>query len=223
MRKAIGYIRVSTEQQAEQGVSIETQQAKIEAWCELNEYELTGIYDDAGISGLCMKNSPQLQAALSAVKKDKAPLVYSFSRLASSSDDLIATAKQLGKRGADLVSISERIDTTGAAGKMLFRILAVLPEFERDLVSERTTAALAHKKATMQKYAPVPFGYKEVEGRLEVVHEEAQVVSEILNMRGSGHTLAAIAETMNSRGIPGKRGGTWYPSTVKYLIERQAA
>lgn len=223
MRKAIGYIRVSTEQQAEQGVSIETQQAKIEAWCELNEYELTGIYDDAGISGMSMKNRPQLQAALAAVKKDMALVVYSFSRLARSSDDLIATAKQLEKRGADLVSISERIDTTGAAGKMLFRILAVLAEFERDLVSERTTAALAHKKATMQKYAPVPFGYKEVEGRLEVVHEEAQLVSEILNMRESGHTLAAIAETMNSRGIPGKRGGTWYPSTVKYLIERQAA
>lgn len=223
MRKAIGYIRVSTEQQAEQGVSIETQQAKIEAWCELNEYELTGIYDDAGISGMSMKNRPQLQAALAAVKKDMALVVYSFSRLARSSDDLIATAKQLEKRGADLVSISERIDTTGAAGKMLFRILAVLAEFERDLVSERTTAALAHKKATMQKYAPVPFGYKEVEGRLEVVHEEAQVVSEILNMREAGHTLAAIAETMNSRGIPGKRGGTWYPSTVKYLIERQAA
>jgi site-specific DNA recombinase len=136
---------------------------------------------------------------------------------------MLVIADLLERRGADLVSLTEKIDTTSAAGKMVFKMLAVLNEFERDLVSERTKAALAHKKANGEKYASVPFGFKEIEGRLVEVEQEARVVAEILSMREQGHTLRAIAENMNTRGIEGKRGGKWYASTVRYLIHRQAA
>ena len=223
MRKAIGYIRVSTEQQAGAGVSLEAQRSKIESWCKANDYELVAVMDDAGISGTSMEKRVGLQKALKAMKRDMALVVYSLSRLARSTKDTLGISEELSKRGADLVSLSERIDTTGAAGKMLFRVLAVMAEFERDVVSERTTVALAHKKAMGEKYAPVPFGFREVEGRLVKVEKEARVVSEILKQREAGRTLAEIAEGLNGRGIQGKRGGRWYPSTVRYLIQRQAA
>ena len=221
--KAIGYIRVSTQGQADDGVSLEAQKAKIEAWCLANDYSLVDMFVDAGISGAAMGNREGLQAALDAVGKNVALVAYSMSRLSRSTKDMLEIADQLERRGADLVSLTEKIDTTSAAGKMVFRMLAVLSEFERDLVSERTKAALAHKKANGEKYACVPFGFQEIEGRLEEVEQEARVVAEILSMREQGHTLRAIAEEMNTRGIEGKRGGRWYASTVRYLIQRQAA
>jgi site-specific DNA recombinase len=221
--QAIGYIRVSTQGQADDGVSLEAQKAKIEAWCLANDYSLVDMFVDAGISGKAMQNREGLQAALDVVGKDVALVAYSMSRLSRSTKDMLVIADLLERRGADLVSLTEKIDTTSAAGKMVFKMLAVLNEFERDLVSERTKAALAHKKANGEKYASVPFGFKEIEGRLVEVEQEARVVAEILSMREQGHTLRAIAENMNTRGIEGKRGGQWYASTIRYLIHRQAA
>ena len=223
MKKAIGYIRVSTEQQATEGVSLEAQRAKIESWCVANDCELVAVEVDAGISGKSMGKRPGLLKALGNMKRDMVLVVYSLSRLARSTKDTLAIAERLEKAGADLVSLSEKIDTTGAAGKMMFRMLAVLAEFERDVISERTTAALAHKKQSGEKYAPVPFGFREVEGRLVTVESEALVVARILRDRQAGRTLVEIAEALNTKGIAGKRGGRWYASTVRYLIQRQAA
>ena len=126
MKQAIGYIRVSTERQADEGVSLDAQKAKITAWCAANDYELVDVQVDAGISGKSMGKRQGLQRALSSIKRDMALVVYSLSRLARSTKDTIAISEQLNKDGADLVSLSEKIDTTGAAGKMMFRMLAVL-------------------------------------------------------------------------------------------------
>ncbi|WP_396179955.1 recombinase family protein, partial [Flavobacterium sp.] len=152
MKQAIGYIRVSTEQQASEGVSLEAQRTKIDAWCATNGYELVQVYVDAGISGKRMDTRKELQKALAALKKDSALVCYSLSRLARSTKDALTIGEIVAKKKADMVSLSEQIDTTTAAGKMMFQMLAVLAEFERNLVAERTTNALQHKKATGQKY-----------------------------------------------------------------------
>ena len=220
--KAVGYIRVSTQGQAEEGDSLEAQRAKIEAWCLVNDYELTAIHEDAGISGT-KANREGLQEAIQAAGKGAALVVYSLSRLTRNTRHMLHLSEQLEKQGTDLVSLTEKIDTTTATGKMVFRMLAVLNEFERDQISDRTKEVLRYKKAKGEKYAPVPFGYKEVNGRLVEVQREANIVAEILELREQGHTLAGIADTLNTRGIEGKRGGKWYASTVSYLIKRQAA
>lgn len=223
MQKAIGYIRVSTQGQTDDGISLEVQQAKIEAWCTANDYTLESVFVDAGISGKAMANRNGLQDALDAVTKGTCLVAYSLSRLSRSTQDMLGIAASIEAKGADLASLTEKIDTTSAAGKMVFRMLAVLSEFERDLVSERTKAALAHKKSIGEKYAPVPFGFQEIEGRLVAVKAETNLVAEIMKRRESGHTLRAIANDLNQRGISGKNGGQWHASTVRYLIQRQAA
>ena len=137
-QRAIGYVRVSTAGQAADGVSMDAQKGRIRAWCDANGYALTDTFTDAGISGKRADNRPGLRRALDAACKCRAALVvYSLSRLARSTRDAIEIAERLDKAGADLVSLTERIDTTTAAGKMVFRMLAVLAEFERDLVSEQ--------------------------------------------------------------------------------------
>jgi len=221
MKQAIGYIRVSTEQQASEGVSLDAQRAKIAAWCEVNEYELVGIEIDAGISGKSMKKRQGLQKALAAMRKDMALVVYSLSRLARSTKDTLAISESLSRSRSDLVSVTEKIDTTTAAGKMFFTMLAVWAEFEANTISERTRAAMAHKKASSEVYSPIPFGFKAVEGKLERVEAEADIVAEVKQRRAAGETLQTIADNLNSRGIKGKRGGLWYPYSIKYLIERK--
>ena len=223
MQQAIGYIRVSTQGQADEGVSLEAQRAKIEAWCELNDYELVALFEDAGISGGSMKGREGLHAALKAARPGMALVTYSISRLARSTRDMLEISDELTRRGADLVSLSERIDTTTASGRMVFRMLAVLAEFEREQIGERTKMALRHKKAQGMVYAATPFGFEAVDGRLVEDEDEAAIVGEILSMRAAGQSLANIADDLNERGVEGKRGGRWHPSTVRYLIQRQAA
>ena len=223
MRKAIGYIRVSTEQQVDEGVSLEAQKAKIVAWCKANDYDLANVFMDAGISGKSMDKRTGLADALKAVKKDMVLVVYSLSRLARSTQDTLSIADGINKAGADLVSLTERIDTTGAMGKMMFHLMAAFNQLERDVTSERTKAALQHKKAKGEKYSTTPFGYEAIEGRLIEVKAEAQIVANIMQQRQSGSTLVEIATHLNASGIQGKKGGKWHASTVRYLINRQAA
>lgn len=223
MKQAIGYIRVSTEKQADKGVSLEAQQAKIEHWCKANGYELLKVYVDAGISGKRMDTRKELLAALASLKKGMALVSYSLSRLARSTKDLIEISELVAKKKGDLVSLSESIDTTTAAGKMMFQMLAVLSEFERNLTAERTSGALQHKKATGQKYTnQTPYGFEAIEGRLVQVQQEAEVVAEIQSARAGGSTLQAIADSLNGRGIPTKTGKLWAPATIHLLLKRTA-
>ena len=223
MQKVIGYIRVSTTGQAEEGVSLEAQKAKIAAWCSLNDGELAALFEDAGISGGGMAKRDGLQDALKATNKGMALVTYSISRLARNTRDMLDIAERLEKKSADLVSLSERIDTTTASGRMVFRMLAVLAEFEREQIGERTRMALAHKKANGDVYAATPFGFDAIAGRLVEVKRESAIIADILKMREAGASLADIANNLNASGIEGKRGGKWFPSTVRYLIQRQAA
>lgn len=220
IKQAIGYIRVSTDKQVTEGVSLEAQEAKIRAWADLNDYELVGIYSDEGISGSSMTKRDGLKAALKEVKSGMALVAYSLSRLSRSVEDTLAISRQLDKIGADMVSLSEKIDTTGAAGRMIFNMLAVLAQFERDQIAERTQSALRHKKATGKVYSPTPYGFEAINGELIKVAAEADVVAEIVEARKSGQTLQQIADGLNAQGIPTKMGKAWQPATIHLLLKR---
>ena len=222
-KQAIGYIRVSSAQQAQEGVSLEAQQAKIEQWCSANGYELVNVFKDEGISGKRMDTRPGLQDALASVKKGNAFVFYSMSRVARSTKDMLAIGELITKKKADMVSLIENIDTTSASGKMMFQMLAVLAEFERNLGGERTANVLQNKKANNQKYCnKTPYGFKRVDDRLEQVKQEVMVVAEIQQARAKGQTLQSIADGLNSRGIPTKTNKQWQPATIHLLLQRTA-
>jgi len=217
--KVIGYVRVSTEEQAREGISLEAQKHKITAWAEALDGELLFIAEDAGISGKLIRNRDGLRRAMEATCAEKAVLVvYSLSRLSRSTRDTLMVADRLDKAGADLVSLSERIDTTTAAGKMVFRMLAVLNEFERDQISERTSAILQHKKAKGEVYSPIPYGFKRDGDKLVPCESEQRVIGDIISKKRRGMSLRAIAANLNMAGIPAKRGGIWYASTISFIL-----
>jgi site-specific DNA recombinase len=223
--KAIGYIRVSTTGQAEDGVSLDAQEAKVRSWADLNNADEVVIFRDEGISGKRSDNRPGLQAALDMVGKGDALIVYSLSRLSRSTKDALILAEVLQKKEADLVSLSEKIDTTTAAGKMVFRMLAVLSEFERDQISDRTRFALAHKKANMEKTGgDLPYGYDLQEGHLVRNKYEQKAIRLIRDLRLKGYTLKSICLELEKEGYRTRRGkSNWQPKTISRLIERAAA
>jgi site-specific DNA recombinase len=222
-KQAIGYIRVSTERQASEGASLEAQQAKIEQWCLANGYELVNVFKDEGISGKRMDTRQGLRDALASIKKGNAFVFYSMSRVARSTKDMLSIGDLITKKRADMVSVIEDFDTTSASGKLMFQMLAVLAEFERNLVGERTATVLQNKKTNGQVYTnQTPYGFKAVNGRLEQVKQEVKVVAEIQQARAKGQTLQSIADSLNSRGIPTKTNKQWQPATIHLLLQRSA-
>ena len=223
--RAIGYIRVSTQGQAEDGVSMDAQEAKVRAWAELNGGAEVVIFRDEGISGSRSDNREGLQAALGAVDRGDALVVYSLSRLSRSTKETLAISEALQKQGADLVSLSEKIDTTTAAGKMVFRMLAVLSEFERDQISDRTKAALQYKKQNGEKTGgDVPFGYRARSGKLYAHAGEQGALRLILDLHGKGTSLRGICRILEAQGVTRKHGSrSWHPQTVADILKRETS
>jgi len=219
MQEAIIYIRVSTSQQAIEGVSLEAQEAKGRAWCELNDYSVKAVHIDAGISGKRADNRPALQDALNDCDAGNALIVYSLSRLARSTKDTINISERLSSIGADLVSISEKIDTTSAAGKMVFRMLAVMAEFESDQISERTKMGMSHKKAKGERVGSVPYGKKLTKCGKCLTDDSAEQKNIILikSLHGNGLSLNKIAKHLNCSDYK-PRGVKWYAQTIKNII-----
>jgi site-specific DNA recombinase len=221
MATAIGYIRVSTEGQAVDSVSLDAQRAKIEAWCLLNDYELSAVHVDAGISGKSADNRPGLQAALTDCREGSALVVYSLSRLSRSIRDTLDLSDKLAKAGADLVSLSEKIDTTSAAGKMVFRLLAVMNEFERDQISERTTAALQYKKSKGEKTGgAIPYGHDLDANGVSLLPNpnEQDVIARAKALHAGGLSLRKIADELDRRGFIPRNGGVFYAEQIRRMV-----
>lgn len=224
--KAIGYARVSTEGQAADGVSLETQAAKIAAWCNLNDAELVGSYCDAGVSGFTVAARPEFQAAFDRACAEKAVLVvYSLSRLARNTEEGLGLIRRLAKAGGELVSLSEKIDTTSAAGKMMVTMLLGFAQMERDLASERTAAALAHKRSKGERVGNVPYGYHlAADGvHLEPDANEQAIIRLARELKTAGLSLRRIGERLVARGLLPRTGGSWHASQVAKLLKAEVA
>tara|TARA_B100000686_G_C16072403_1_gene609948 strand:- start:129 stop:536 length:408 start_codon:yes stop_codon:yes gene_type:complete len=135
---------------------------------------------------------------------------------------MLQLSEELNRKGANLVSLTEKIDTTTAAGKMLFRMLAVLNEFESDQISERTKAALSHMKAKGEAYNHCPLGYQRKGNKFVKDVGESEVIALIQSKREQGASIRAIVEELNSKGIKPKKAQKWNPSSVHKVLKRVA-
>jgi site-specific DNA recombinase len=207
--KVVGYIRVSTDEQAREGVSLAAQEAKLCAYAELYELELIGIEVDAGVSAKTLKR-PGLQHALARLKAREAEvlLVVKLDRLTRSVKDLghlVETYFLAGKWL--LMSVNDQIDTRTAAGRMVLNILASVSQWEREAIGERTAEAMQHLKASGQVYS-------------RPIFDDAATLTRIHIMRARGATYQDIADELTAAGVPTVRGGTWAPATIMGILRR---
>ncbi|HUX03096.1 MAG TPA: recombinase family protein [Phycisphaerae bacterium] len=220
--QAVGYTRVSTTDQVENGVSLDAQKAGIQKWADEKGYRLLTVYIEAGLSGGRASNRPALQHALNtACKKGRALVVYSLSRLARSTLNALEIADRLHRAHADLVSLSEQIDTTSPYGQMMFVVMAGMAELERNLTGQRTRDALQFKRAAGERVGRIPYGLDldPADGvHLHPNPQEQEAIARMVEWRGRGWSYARIATRLEAEGIPAKNGPRWHRKVVRSIL-----
>ena len=216
--KAIGYVRVSTEEQAKSGLGLEAQIAKIKAYAELFDIELTEIIMDEGISGKTLDREG-LQRAIKILKDKKAEgmVIAKLDRLTRNVADLGTLVSTVFDK-AELYSVSEQINTKNAAGRLVLNVLVSVAQWERETICERTKDALQAKKARGEKTGGnVPFGFNVINGKLVKNEEEQSIINEIKNLKNKGLSLRKIAGILNEKGIVTKNGKTWTATQIQRI------
>jgi DNA invertase Pin-like site-specific DNA recombinase len=225
MMEAIGYCRVSTDEQAKEGVSLDAQEARIRAYCAMAGLTLVALIRDEGISGTeLLATRPGGSALLRAIGRRQAQHVVAvrLDRLFRDAVDCLGTVKAWKKAGVCLHFVDlggAALDVSSAMGKFFLGIMAQVAEMEANIISERVTAAIQHKKAQRHAYGPTPYGFDRQSDVLLPNAAEQAVIQQMRRWRRAGRTLAWIAEELTRQGIPAKRRGRWNAYGVRYILK----
>ncbi|SDY42835.1 Site-specific DNA recombinase [Allochromatium warmingii] len=221
MNRTIAYIRVSTDKQVEHGVSLEAQQAKLEAYAKLYDLEIVETITDAGVSAKTLER-PGLQRALGLLRSGKADalLVVKLDRLTRSVADLGCLIDDyFTPNGAALMSVSEQIDTRTAAGRLILNILGSVSQWERETISERTRDAMQHKKEQGEYTGGhAPYGFQNQDGELKEDAVEQQVLQHARTLRAAGLSLRKIAIELGKRGFTTRKGKAFLPAQISRMV-----
>ena len=220
-RRVVGYVRVSTEDQAREGVSLAAQEERIRAFAFATGRELAEVVVDAGESAKSLKR-PGLTRILNELRDGEieAVVVLKLDRLTRSVRDLADLLEAFQKNDAALVSVSESLDTSTASGRLMLNLLASVSQWEREAIGERTSFALAHKRTQGLVYGPIPFGYCRDGDKLVGVPTELAALTTLRAMRANGTPLRACGAWLVSQGILPRRGGRiWHARSIQHLLE----
>ncbi len=224
--KAVGYVRVSTEQQASDGVSLAAQREKIEQYCALYDLDLIAVVEDAGASAKTLERDGLSEVlALMEAGQAQALVVAKLDRLTRSVADLATLLEKYFAGRFDLVSVGEQVNTGTAAGRLVLNVLMSVSQWEREAISERTKTALQHKKARGQLVGSVPYGYcLDADGAtLNEDAEEQEIIHAVEKFHAAGLSLGKIAAQLGTHGYTSRGGGKWHPQTIKNILAAQKA
>ena len=222
--RTIAYLRVSTDKQADRGISLDAQRAKAEAYAQLYDLELVEVIVDAGHSAKTL-DRPGLQRALAMLRSGEveALLVAKLDRLTRSVvhlGELVETYFSEGKSA--LLSVGEQIDTRSAAGRLVLNILASVSQWEREAIGERTATAMQHKAARGEYCGGrAPFGFR-VAADGEMIEPDAveQGAIELAKkMRAEEHSLRDVARALEDAGIRSRTGRTFSPVQIARIVD----
>jgi site-specific DNA recombinase len=208
----VGYVRVSTDKQADRGVSLEAQAEKIRAMAVVHNAELLDIIIDGGESAKSL-NRPGMARLLGLVDAGEVQVVIiaKLDRLTRSVKDLCTLLERFERRSVALISVAESLDTGSAAGRLVLNIMTAVSQWEREAIGERTRDAMSHKRSNGECVGNIQFGFRlGSDGKhVEPDPGEQAVLGEIRNLRRNGHTLRGIAAALNHRGLRTRRGSPW--------------
>lgn len=237
MIKAIIYTRVSTSQQAEEGTSLETQEASCYHKAKLERMEVIDVISDEGISGALYLSRPGIQEVLRRIEAGEAQalITYSISRTGRNVEVIRTIQNRLDRANARLVFADGLPSDNSAVSRLVVTQMGAFAEFERELIKERTqTGTRKVAESGRQPYrAHHPFGYHivtrkdiirgeylpEQEGTYQIEETERPVVEEIFQRYTNGHTLQEIVRWLQdeSGAVPHK-GSIWWRSTVRDML-----
>jgi site-specific DNA recombinase len=223
--KAIGYVRVSTDDQAREGVSLDVQETRIRAYCEAKGWLLVSVVRDEGKSAKDLRR-PGLQEILATLPKRQrcfdVLVVVKLDRLTRSVRDLGNLMETFKRARMGFTSIQESVDTASASGELFFNLVASVSQWERRAIGERTHAAMAHMRAQGRRISRQPrFGVRfDAAGRVQADPREQATLSRILRLREAGHSLRQISAELARHGILARSGRPFTASTLGPLVRQ---
>lgn len=228
MKRAIGYIRVST---ARQELSPDAQRTRIEQFAAFNGYEVSEFVIEPAISGRTrFEERDGGMRALALLETHDAIIFAKLSRAFRNAADALTLVPKLLRSGKDALFLDIGVSVSTPTGKMVMGMLAVQAEWEADIISERTREALGAAQQAGKRIGGVPFGLrtaarmqdgKKVDGGLYVpVPAEQEVIASIRALRSGGNTFRACAAWLNAQSVPAPRGDRWYPEAVRRVMRR---
>ncbi len=222
--KAVGYVRVSTDEQVREGISLESQKVKIETYCQLNDLELVDIIEDAGKSGKDL-NREGVQALIDLItnRRIDSVVVYKLDRLSRRVKDTLSLMELVEKKSCAFHSISERIDTKSAMGKFFLNIMASMNQWERDTISERTHDALQHKISKNERAGQIPYGWTLADDGTSLLpnEKEQKAISFIRDLHDKGYSYRAICRELEAEHHE-PIGVKWHHQTIKNILAKAA-
>ena len=223
MKRAAVYTRVSTDEQVE-GYSLEEQERRCKAQIESKGWIYVGTYSDPGVSGRTMKRAG-LQRLFDDIRNGtvQAVVIYKLDRLSRKQRDTMTIVEDvLMANNIALVSLNETLDTTTPWGRAMIGILSSFNQMESENIQMRTSMG-REAKAKEGGYAggKPPIGYRAVNGALEIVPEEAEIVRLVFKLRKEGWTLIGISEELNRLGYRTKKGNAFKHSAVQTILNNE--
>lgn len=224
-KSSLLYIRVSTLEQLK-GVSLDAQEERLRAYCQMSGLDVApgDVIREEGVSAsVPLSRRPGGARLLQRVNEGVSHVVaLKLDRLFRDAEDALRQTKAWDKAGVTLHLIDmggSSLNTASAIGRMLLTTIAAAAELERNLVSERTTLSLAHKRQHRQKFNHAPYGFDVVDTALVENPAEIAIVKLIRERRNDGWSLRMIADALNEDGVPTKVRGSWYARTVKNILD----
>lgn len=231
-RKIIAiYCRVSTDEQAEFGYSIDEQKRLLEEWCKANDYIIYKCYSDRGISGKNIKDRPALKELLSDAKEGKFDMVISWkiNRVSRKLEDVLKIVSLLEKNNITFKSYSEPFETDTPAGRMQFQMMALIGEFERGTIAQNVKMGMIAKAKSGNWCGGRVLGYdlvpnnspeeeKKGKNKLEINEKEAEIVRFIFNEYSKGKGYKAITNQINKLGYKTKKGNNFSVGSIRDIL-----
>ena len=218
MRAAL-YARVSTEDQAKEGFSLDAQIKRMEAYCRVRGWDVAGTYRDEGCSGRT-NDRPEYNRMMEESDQWDILLVMKMDRIHRNSVNFALMMDDLREKGKEFNSMQDKFDTTTAMGRFVMDIMQRIAQLESEQIGERVRIGMEYKaqNGTGNLGSGHPYGYVYSKGRLEVVKDEAHTVRAIYNMYTRGSTMDDIASFLNKAEIPAKKGGPWNKQSVCNIL-----
>ena len=231
-RKLIAiYCRVSTEEQSENGYSIDEQERLLEEWCKKMGYVIYKCYSDRGISGKNIKDRPALKELLSDAKAGKFDMVISWkiNRVSRKLEDVLKIVNLLEKNNITFKSYSEPFETDTPAGRIQFQMMALIGEFERGTIAQNVKMGMIAKAKSGNWCGGRVLGYdlvpnnspeeeKKGKNKLKINEKEAEIVRFIFNEYSKGKGYKAITNQINKLGYKTKKGNDFSVGSIRDIL-----
>jgi len=222
MVRAAIYTRVSTDDQAEEGYSLDAQKERLEAYCEAQGWDVAAYYVDDGYSGKTSRR-PAYQRMLEERDNWDVLLVLKMDRIHRNSKNFMIMMESLEKWGKKFTTMYEELDTSTAMGRFVVDIIQRIAQLESEVIGERTYTGMAQKaeQGGLMGFYP-PFGYRVKDNDMVIVPDEAEVVRELYQRYCAGESMAQLADVLNQRGLRTRRGEAWTLFAVRHILHNPA-